>query len=1375
LENEVDYIRKTLAVMTLGLGFSGILAGFQTKAAETPKDIIEIQPKDFVSTYLLDEKTREAIRKGNNLHGFGEADYAFEANEDAWQEFWVQGGGVFEVILDGRTILRSTTASGVWKPVDNLEKMLNVHVTAGRHLLRISKPEPMGIPWIGKMQFRKAKDLTGMVRIEPVGDCLALRKGEPLRLRVKAGKGAAVQHINVAVCAESCKAPVFTKKIDVPAGKGDFGTEMILPSSIEGVFDAAFSDEQGHAVDRTIQYLVADVKDCPKMDREPKRELVQEIDCAKQAPEYSSGETRVVHSSLGAYRESGDKGRMEFNSNADWFAYTLKLPSIQEPYLAEIEYPDDDERVTIVSMIDRVPNPYAPTLGYASGGIYSLSNSMLTEQFYFYPREKDPRLLAQTWRMGMRSAVARIRVFKLSSMPPALKFEAKGRAFGGYQEENIRFTSYYGSTPDGTGWSNFYKAAYRFGVHSKFLGANLWQQTIGNYQATLWPCRTIKGYGPDTEGGACIGGPLSQKDPVTKDAVRLQLLVCEKFGMDYIGELHLPANRAFMLHMDKVLGGAGTVDDNGPRKPWLAVSKSGECGPQSLIKPYWNPFYPGVQDWTASVISEIANRYKDSPAFKGISLRLLAWCFSGWQTVPSIDWGYEDYTVDLFQKERGVAIPAPADGPKRFANRYEWLMANAYDKWVDWRCAKMYAYHARLAKILTDARPDLKLYLTAYSPIYDRDYEQVHDWKAKGWTGLIKEAGIDTAFYNKNPSMVLQGVTDYPSSCSRSETPLKAAVSRDQTFDTEQTRATAHGFQGGTICATHFDADSFEGEMVEGKTIGYERDFKDYGKTTIHGAGVINPAGIHFLERFAEAMAAGNMTVISDGSHGYDQQQPQYVRPFLAEYRSLPLLGMTPVEIDADPVAAWQGAGDDGKMYFYVVNRLDKPVDATVRFEGSPSPVRLSTKECAKTEKGILKLTLSPYEMRSFEGGPVGTKILDVNATPPKDTCATLRMQIAFADSLASAENAELTVIQLSPVELRKARQCISAAKTALGKGRVWTARHTLLSTDMTRLYEALHAYPPQLFFKKAPPAPKGAMLPTMLRDAALPTSIAAQVSDASRLAPSLTGIKAFRWNDASVRIKAMVQCNNHYRLELAYVNGHGCCMPRMRIDGKEMRSNRLTVEEGPSWGRVVGAELLALSAGAHTIELSKAAASDAAVLYLRLEPVPRDLVSSDWMVIGPFQGSEDPRVSGSLAKMMNTKWPPEKSLNFSVPCEGSDGKTVSWRKPPSNADYIDLYEWTGAFANRIGYAVCRLESPAQRDAQIKFGVDFWARIWLNGEIVFSNVGNHASKPHKDEYTIPVRLASGRNEIMIKVHAGSMGNGFWMSISDPGDLKMAIP
>jgi hypothetical protein len=70
--------------------------------------------------------------------------------------------------------------------------------------------------------------------------------------------------------------------------------------------------------------------------------------------------------------------------------------------------------------------------------------------------------------------------------------------------------------------------------------------------------------------------------------------------------------------------------------------------------------------------------------------------------------------------------------------------------------------------------------------------------------------------------------------------------------------------------------------------------------------------------------------------------------------------------------------------------------------------------------------------------------------------------------------------------------------------------------------------------------------------------------------------------------------------------------------------------------------------------------------------------------------------------------------------------------------------------------------------------VDYWARVWLNGAEVFSNVNAHDQPPHKDEYAIPVRLSAGANGILVKLHAGSQGNGFWMSISDPGDLRVAV-
>ncbi|MFA6291614.1 MAG: family 10 glycosylhydrolase [Victivallales bacterium] len=1367
-------MKNKIAVLVMSM----CLGGLVTNADESAANVIEIQPRDFTSSYLMEEegKALENIKKNNAFRewAFAEFDYEFNVPSAGWWEFWLQGNSSpFDLIIDGRRLIHAPIPSGVWTPEKDFQKMINVHLSAGKHTLRLSKPEPYGIPGISKMQFRKAKDITGMVRTELVGDCTAIRKGEGLSLKLVAGKGAEAQTVKVTAYPENSKESVWSENLEIPTGEGIFEKLVKLPDGKEGSFDVKFTDKQGRPVDRTIQYLVVDVKNAPKLDKEPKRELIQEIDCSRQSPDYASDETKVINAPFGAYRESGDKGRQGYNMNADWFAYKLKLPSVQDLYLAEIDYPDDDERVTVISLLEKDLNPYCLTLGYASGGIYSLSNKMQTQLFYFYPREQEPRMFFQTWKTGMKSAAAKIRIYKLDGVPAGLNIDLKGRTFGGYQEENIRFTTHYGSTPDGNGWNNYFKALNRFGMHYRSLGGNFWQPTIGNYQEYLWPSKTTKGYAaPDMPGYALVG-PQTLNDPVAKDIVRLQLLVCEKYGMGMIGELHIPPNRAFQRHMDKVFGGKATIADNGPHKPWLAVSKTGECSLNSLNKPYWNVFYPGVQDWAASVVSEIAGRYKDSPAFKGVCVRLMSWVFGGWQTVASIDWGYEDCTTDLFQKETGVKIPVTSTGPDRFAKRYEWLMANAYDKWVNWRCEKIYAYHSRLAKILTDARPDLKLYISAYGPIYDRDYDKVTEWKDTTWKKLIKEAGVDTELYNKNPSIFVQNVVIYPSSYSRAKTSVGAAVGRDQNSDMDAIRATAHEMEGGGTCnVLHLDAESFEGNFVsENKSVGYNEPFKGQNKI-LCGNGVVSPAGVHCMDRYADAMAAGNVISISDGSHGYDQQQPQYLKPFIAEYRSLPVMGMSPVERDADPVAVWQGV-ENKKMYFYVVNRIDQPVEATLRFEGSPSPVRLSTKEKQKVESGTLKLTLAPYELRSFEGGPANVKILEVKAEAPESMKAELLKQIAFSEVLASGRNQETTLIHISLVELKRTEELLAKAKDAVGKGRVWTARHILLSAELTKLYDAFHAYPPGLYFKKAPAAPKGAMLAPALRGSVTADTKQTQVLDASRLAPALSGIQAFRWTADSVIIPKQEMFSSSSRLELVYVNGNGFAAPTIKVDGKEIPANKLVSEEGVSWGKLVSLEPLSLAAGAHRIELSKKAGSDAAVIYLNVEATPRDLLASDWMAIGPFEGIKDARDTKELAEKMEAKLLPEISRDFSASYKGLGGKNISWFRPTIKSDYVDFYKLTSEYGKVIGYAVCLLDCPKSRDAQIGFGSDYFAKVWVNNEEIFNNVLTHAGPPAKNEYSIPVRLLEGRNEIMVKIHAGSQGNGFWMSISDPGDLKIA--
>ena len=575
------------------------------------------------------------------MRNIGEADYQFDVPRTGWYELWVEATGWnTDLFLDGEFLIHTAFASGVWEQRDKAEKVLNLHLAQGRHTLRFSRPYHPGLPYLRRFCLDPATDVTGKVRVRLGTDRLCFRQGEAFPVRLTAGKEAQEYALSLKLTAAETGAPVTTVQRRVPAGEGVFEKEVALPTDREGAFDVTVTDAQGRPVDRVIQYLVVDTAHRPEAPATLGKELVQEIDCAHQQPDYASSETRVVEAPFGAYVESGTKGRVGYNLQADWFAYTLHVPEAQQPYVAEIDYPDDDERTFIIALAEEALNPRCPTQGLASGGQYSLSQSMQKHEFYFFPRQHDPRLVFQNWYTGQRAAAARIRVYRIASGFPAVRFGADGRRYGMYQEEPLRFTSYFGAAPEGNTWSNLWRCAERFGQLSNFVGANFWHPTIAVYQSRLWPGTSIPGYQIADEDGWGVIGPTTAKEPVEKDILRLMLLACEKYGMTFVGELHMPPNDILMRTLDQRFGGTGDLGDDGPQKPWLAVSKDGECGAKSAYKPYYNALYPGVQDWVASVVQELAERYKDSPAFKGAAIRLMGWTFGGWQTLPSIQWGY---------------------------------------------------------------------------------------------------------------------------------------------------------------------------------------------------------------------------------------------------------------------------------------------------------------------------------------------------------------------------------------------------------------------------------------------------------------------------------------------------------------------------------------------------------------------------------------------------------------------------------------------------------------------------------------------------------------------------------------------------------------
>ena len=132
----------------------------------------------------------------------------------------------------------------------------------------------------------------------------------------------------------------------------------------------------------------------------------------------------------------------------------------------------------------------------------------------------------------------------------------------------------------------------------------------------------------------------------------------------------------------------------------------------------------------------------------------------------------------------------------------------------------------------------------------------------------------------------------------------------------------------------------------------------------------------------------------------------------------------------------------------------------------------------------------------------------------------------------------------------------------------------------------------------------------------------------------------------------------------------------------------------------------------------------------------------ANWLVVGPFDNTDGIGFS--------EVYPPEQSIDVHATYQGKMEEITWVRAKDELADaYVDLArmfdenEWT------VAYALARVTSPEDREAQLRVGRDDDVKVWLNGEEVLSkNVGQAAAI---DQDIIPVNLKSGANEILMKI------------------------
>jgi hypothetical protein len=123
-------------------------------------------------------------------------------------------------------------------------------------------------------------------------------------------------------------------------------------------------------------------------------------------------------------------------------------------------------------------------------------------------------------------------------------------------------------------------------------------------------------------------------------------------------------------------------------------------------------------------------------------------------------------------------------------------------------------------------------------------------------------------------------------------------------------------------------------------------------------------------------------------------------------------------------------------------------------------------------------------------------------------------------------------------------------------------------------------------------------------------------------------------------------------------------------------------------------------------------------------------------------------------------------------------GKKLVWTRPWWASDdrrggQFDMAElWGGIRLKSLGYAVAQLWSTREREAVFDFGADWWSEVFVNGESVFARPNGNGMSTAYGNHRFRGKLHAGWNELLVKVASGGSGFGFYLGVSDPGDLHM---
>jgi hypothetical protein len=664
--------------------------------------------------------------------------------------------------------------------------------------------------------------------------------------------------------------------------------------------------------------------------------LIDSVDCSQTGHGYvSTGATQVVSvPGIGTYREAG-------TNQYDRFSYEVNFTATNgAPVVLEITWPEDRPRSMGLYMY-RESSSTAQNRDRLEGGIqsgveYPCAGGMTKTRYIFYPWFGRYLFEARTMVPGYPAAVSRIDVYAVNGRLPRLPVvtpEGAPQRLFGHMDEDQTF-----EIP---------------------INCELEQKGLDQKRNVIAVLESLLDY-MDYTGQNAMSYPFIRYNYVyedlpgaydsigfrTKGWQQLMLDMFEQRGKKLIATCNLTGLPEDLLAPDQYTAEYALRDRYG-----------------NVVKNDWtgdmlDPAHPELRQRFLRHISDVIADVGAHPAFAGMDLWFLEnkspWSFH------SLDYGYGDFTVGLFEQQTNISLGISESATNRFDLRYQALTSTHRAQWLQWRSEKVTELVSEIDTMLQNVNTNLSLYLSLAG--WGRSDTMYHEnEEAFNFTNLFYETySMDLGALAALPSVML--------------TPQRQPTwSRWQQYfyadrDPYITESTANELM--------WDPGKFVDVRAMGRTASwsYYRYFEGFRNSlnpsefnSNFQSADVKPHGRYFLQELVQALAATDGLALLLGGQPLGMAgRDGYAREFVRAYRALPAEAFTDVEGTQDPVAV-RYLQTPATTYVYAANLSFFSLTGAVYFAGSPTNATdLSTEASLTLTNGVLAVELKPFELRSF-------------------------------------------------------------------------------------------------------------------------------------------------------------------------------------------------------------------------------------------------------------------------------------------------------------------------------------------------------------------------------------------------------------------------